>query len=177
MNNGEFKPKSVKRTVSIEIEVDEEDVSCLLANAIILPEGSFAWFGHDDREYAEARAQLIAERKPDSDDEVCQEDVMARLLFNGHRLRLLDSESDWWWKGHKGEMLWKFQIIAEGLEPEGGEWHEVGLQDILDALPKYAMSHCCNDCGADLRHVNECGDSLDADAILQFAAFGELIYG
>ena len=176
MDNNEFKPKAVEMTVNFPIT--EEDVSCLIANAMALGDSSgIAYWWYDDADYKEAKAQLIAERKPDSDDEICYEDVMARILFNGHRLRLLDAESDWWWKGHKGEMLWKAQIIAEGLTPEGGDWYDVYLKDILDALPKYAAEHCCNDCGMDIRRINEDGDSTDADAVFQIAIFGEVIYG
>ena len=98
--------------------------------------------------------------------------------MNGGTLQLLDPESDWHWSGHeKDEMLWKWQIIQEGCEPVGGEWHTVGLQEIANGIGKYASEHVANDLGTDLKKIVEDGDFWDADAIIQCAMYGEVIYG
>ena len=163
--------------MTVEMTVDEDALSTLISNATADNCG-FAWWGYDDKEYEEAKSELISERKPDADDQVCFEDVLARMLLSGKRLRLLDPESDWHWSGHKpGEVLWNAQIIAEGCEPVGGEWHDIGIEDVMRGVQLYAASGCANACGSDIKNINEYGDFWDADAVFQFAAYGEVIYG
>ena len=167
----------MEKTFKINIKIDEDDLIDLLANAIGDSCG-FAWWGYDDEEYRKTKADLIAELKPDADDQICMEEVLARMLFKGKKLKLLDPESEWHWSGHEpGEMLWNAQIIAEGCVPVGGEWHEVGIEDIVRGIQLYGESGCCSDCGPNLKKIVEEGDFWDADAVFQFAAYGELIYG
>lgn len=163
----------MEKTLKVDIKVNEEDLSCLISNAMS-SNGSFAWWDYDDDKYKEAKAELESEGK----SEICREDVLARLLFKGGKLRLLDPDSEWHWSGHeKDEILWNCQVVAEHCVPEGGEWHEVGLEDIIKGAVLYAEAHCVNDCGADIRIICEYGDSEDADAVFQFAAYGDIIYG
>lgn len=167
----------MKKSFSIKIEVDEDDLSALISTAMSDACG-FAWWDRDDADYERAKSELISERKPDADDQICVEDIYARILMNGGKLNLLDSESDWHWSGHEpGEMLWNAQLIAEGCHPVGGEWHKVGLEDVVRGIELYAESRCASDCGPNLRKIVEDGDFWDADAVFQCAAYGEVVYG
>ena len=163
----------MKKSFKVEIEVDEKQLSDLISIAMSDKCG-IAWWGYDEGQYREAKKELEAEAQPD----ICLEDVLARLLFRGGRLRLLDPDSDWHWSGHeKDEVLWNWQIVAEGCEPEGGEWHEVGLEDIVRGVQQYDHAHCANNCGGNIDNICEYGDFTDADCVFQFAAYGEVIYG
>lgn len=167
-------------TFQTTMVIEEDDLVNLLSNAMETPEDcGCAWYKPTDQKaYDEAKAELISERKPDADDQICQVEIFARLLMNGGTLQLLDPESDWHWSGHEeGEILWRWQIIQEGCEPVGGEWHTVGLQEIANGIGKYASEHVANDLGTDLKRIVEDGDFWDADAIIQCAMYGEVIYG
>lgn len=167
-------------TVQTTMEIHEEDLVNLLANAIETPDdcGCAYYKATDEKAYEEARSQLISERKPDADDQITLVEIFARMLLNGGTLQCLDPESDWHWSGHEpGEMLWKAQIIMEGCVPVGGKWHTVGLQNIVEGIQKYGKDHICNDLGTDLHKIAEDGDFWDADAIIQYAMYGEVVYG
>ena len=173
--------KSYKKTVEVkkttEIKIDEYNLSNLISNAMGDCCG-FDWWKCDNKEYEEARKELVAELGSDPGDGICREDVFARMLLNGKKIKLLESDSGWHWSGHKpGEMLWKAQIVAENLHPVGGKWHKVGIDDIVKGIKLYAESGCASDCGADIQKIVEDGDFYDADAVFQFAAYGEIIYG
>lgn len=171
---------SKKREIELKscFVFDEKDLSILLSNASADVCGVQWWKPANQADYDEAKAQLVAERKPATEDDVYTEDIWARMLINGKKLRLLDPESDWHWSGHKkGELLWSWQIANEGCEPVGGKWHSVGLADIAKAIVSYGKGHVANDCGADLRKINEDGDFWDADAVIQYAMYGDVIYG
>lgn len=162
-------------TTTVETTVDEDALSTLISTATYNNCG-FDWWSYDDKEYEEAKSELISERKPDADDQICVEDVLARLLLRGGKLNLLEAESGWHWPGHEpGEMLKFHQYFMEGLEPVGGTWHKVGIEDIVRGIQLYAASGYANACGADIKRINEYGDFLDADAVFQFAAYGEVI--
>jgi hypothetical protein len=158
--------------MTINVQIDEEVLADFLSNAVS-GEGCGWWKPAKQADYDAARAELVAEgiAKP------CLENVWARMLLKGGKLRLLDPESEWHWSGHKpGEMLWKAQIIAEGCEPVGGKWHNVGIRDILRGIQVYAENGYANDCGSQLSSIVENGDSDDADVIIQIAMYGDVIY-
>ena len=155
------------------LKVDEDSLSSLISNAMGDTCGVGWWKEKDEGEYEQAKAELIKEGR----DNPCMEDVWARMLFNGGKLMLLDPESDWHWSGHKkGELLWNWQIQAEGAEPEGGDWHEVGLDEIAKGLNLYFDEKPAAGCG-DLESILENGDFWDADCVFQYAMYGEVIYG
>lgn len=163
----------MKKEFTVKIEIDEDDISCLLANASAEECGVSWWKSVDPNARNEAERQLVAEGK-----DPCREDIWARMLMNGGKLRLLDPESDWHWKGYpRGAMVWSWQIMVENLEPEDGEWHDIGIDDIINAIQVYGKKGYANDCGADLKSINENGDFYDADAVIQIAMYGDVIYG
>ena len=173
--------KSYKKTIevkkTVEIVIDEYNLGCLISNAMADTCG-FDWWSYDEKAYEEARSELISEIKPDADDQICLEDVLARMLLKGGKLKLLESESGWHWSGKKpGEMVWKAEVISKNLHPVGGKWHEIGIDDIVRGIGLYGMAECANDCGPSLRNIVEDGDFWDADAVFQFAAYGEVVFG
>lgn len=155
------------------LKVDEDSLSSLISNAMGDTCGVGWWKEKDEEEYEQAKAELIKE----GHDNPCMEEVWARMLFNGGKLMLLDPESEWHWSGHKkGELLWNWQIQAEGAEPEGGDWYEVGLDEIIKGLNLYFDEKPAAGCG-DLESILEDGDFWDADCVFQYAMYGEVIYG
>lgn len=155
------------------IKVDESSLSNLISNAMGDTCGVGWWKEKDEKESAQAEAELIKE----GNSKPCIEDIWARMLLNGGKLMLLDPESEWHWKGHEdGEMLWNWQIQAEGTEPEDGDWHEVGLDEIIKGLNLYFDEKPATGC-ADLESILEEGDFWDADCIFQYAMYDEVIYG
>lgn len=160
--------------IQVTVKVTEDALEDFLSNAIGDVCGCAWWKAANQADYDEAKAQLVAE----GIDEPCLETVWARMLLNGKKLRLLDPESEWHWSGHKpGEMLWKAQIITEGCEPEGGEWHDVGIEDLVKGLQEYGRIGYANKCRPTFESISEDGDFYDADAVVQIAMYGEVIYG
>lgn len=155
-----------------KVGLDEQELADLISTAMSDTCGFDWWKLEDDKLYDAARAELIAEGN--SEDSLCFEQVWARILFNGGKLLLLESESDWHWKGFPdGTMLWNYQIRASGTEPEGGTWYAVGLDEICKGLSKYMA-----DAGyATVQKLLENGDFFDADAVFQCAAYGEVQFG
>ena len=173
--------KNYKKTVevkkTVEIVIDEYNLGVLISNAMADTCG-FDWWQCDEAEYEAAKNEIVAENHLDSDDQACIEDIYARVLFKGGKIELLESESDWHWSGKEpGEMVWNAEIVAKKLHPVGGKWHKIGIDDIARGIGLYGESGCANNCGLNLRSIVEDGDFFDADAVFQFAAYGEYIHG
>lgn len=155
------------------VTLTEEELVDLLSTAMADTCG-FDWWKYDEKVYEQTHEELVAELKPDTDDSICFEQVLARMIFKGHKLELLEAESDWHWSGHEeGEMLWSFQIRAEGCEPVGGKWYKVGLQEICAGLAKHMVAAGYST----VQQLLEKGDFWDADAVFQYAAYGEVLMG
>ena len=120
------------------VELSEDELVDLLSTAMADTCG-FDWWSYDDDAYDKAHAALVKEHEDKKDtSSICFEDVLARMIFDGGQLDLLEAESDWHWSGHEpGEMFGNFQIKAEGCVPVGGTWNKVGLQDICNGLAKH----------------------------------------
>ena len=162
-----------ERIFSMPMKVTEEQISALIANAMGDNCGFEWWKVKDIPQEIEAEEELRSENGED----YCFEDVWSRLLFNGGSLMLLESESDWHWSGHSEDtMLWNWQIQTEGCEPVGGTWHEITLDKLIDGIKLYlqeGVASCCKD----LDSIIEDGDFWDADAVFQYAAYGDVIFG
>ena len=173
--------KSYKKTIevkkTIEIAIDEYNLGCLISNAMGDTCG-FDWWKCDDGEYEAAKNEIVAENHLDSDDQVCIEDVYARVLLKGGKIELLEPESGWHWSGKEpDDMVWKAEVVAKKLHPVGGKWHAIGIDDVARGIGLYGEAKCASDCGADIRRIIEDGDFWDADAVFQFAAYGEIVFG
>ena len=165
--------KSVKINLP-EIELTEEQLTDLISIAMADTCGFDWWKLEHEEDYEKARAELIAEQHPDTDDIICFEQVWARALFNEGKLMLLETESDWHWKGFpKGTTLWSYQVKDSGTEPEGGTWHSIGLKEICKGL-----SMCMHAEGySTVDQLLTEGDFFTADAVFQYAAYEDIIFG
>lgn len=131
----------------VNVQIDEEDLSTLLANACADVCGFSGAKEKDRKSYNAAKKQLIAEGAilP------CVEDIWARMLLNGGSMEFTD--------------------------PEDGREIEVNIHDIAKAVIDYGNSHVASDLGPSLKAIAEDGDFYDADAVIQFAMYGNVIYG
>lgn len=171
--NLEPKPKKVEIQMP-SIELTEGQLVDLISTGMADTCGFDWWKTVSEEDYEAARDELISELKPDTDDEICFEQVWARILFNGGKLLVLEAESDWHWKGYpEGTMLWNWQIRASGTEPEGGTWHELTLEKICNGLRKYMHD---NQYATVDKLLTE-GDFWVADAVFQCAVYGEVQFG
>lgn len=156
-----------------EVELTEQQLADLISTAMADICGFDWWKLEHEEDYEEAKAELVAEQHPDADC-LAFEQVWARILFKGKKLMLLETESDWHWKGFsKGTTLWSFQVKASGTEPEGGTWCTIGLEEICKGI-----SRCMHDQGyATVDQLLTDGDFFTADAVFQYAAYGDVIFG
>lgn len=169
-NHADENVKSIE--VSVPTKLTEEMVSTLLSTASSTTCG-FDWWKEERHErYEAAKAELVAEGKDPT-----IEDVWARMLFNGDALMLLETESNWHWKGFpEGTVLTKWQVREYDTEPEGGTWKRVALDDIVKGFRKYLDEKPAS--GLDtIEEIIEDGDFWDADCVMQYAAYGEVVYG
>ena len=166
--------KTTTKTVSFDLPkvlLTEDQLTDLISTAMADTCGFEWWKEKDHALYEKAKEELVKET---GSDDLCFEQVWARMIFNGGSLLLLESESDWHWKGYpEGTLLWNYEIRASGTEPEGGTWHEITLDKICKALAIYMT----NKKVSSVDKILEDGDFWDADAIFQYAAYGEVVFG
>ena len=143
--------------VTIRETINEDLLSGLLSNASSSTCGFDFWQVEREQDYVDAAAELREERGL-TDHEICIEDIWARVLFNGGHLLLLESESD---------------AIDDYESPD---WHRIGLEDICNGITQYLRERPCSECSSLLEIVDE-GDFWDADAVMQYAAYKEIIFG
>ena len=163
--------KNNQRIVKFQMtgSLREETLSDLLSAAMSIDCGFDFWKWNED-EYKKAKASVCGDE--DRNEPPCMEDVLARLLFDGGKLSLLEKDSGWHWKNHgEDEILLPYQIKKEEIEPVGGTWHEVGLDDILKGVTRALEDNGWND----PQKLVDDGDSLTADAVFQYAAYGEIM--
>ena len=168
--------KTTTKTVSFDLAkvlLTEDQLSDLISTAMADTCGFEWWKEGDPSDYDKAEEELAKELGVESDD-LYFEQIWARMLFNGGSLLLLESESDWHWKGFdEGTILWNWQIKSSGTEPEGGTWHEITLEKICKGLALYMTDKKISS----VDKIIEDGDFWDADAVFQYAAYGEVIFG
>lgn len=158
-------------TLQTQVTVKEEVLADFLSLASSDNCGCAWWKAQDQERFDAAKAELQAE----GCSLITTEHIWARLLLKGGKLSLLDPESDWVWKGEgkeygKDDLVFKAQIAVEGLEPAGGKWHDVDIVGLLNAM----IDHTGH---ADFKKLLDEGDFWDADAVIQIAMYGEVIYG
>lgn len=98
--------------------------------------------------YNKARKTLVEEGM--NTNKICVEDVWARILFSEKPLKVMEIETE--------------------------EIHNITLTDILIGFDAYFEERPANGLPT-VEEIIENGDFLDADAVLQYAAYGEIIYG
>lgn len=137
----------------IETSIDEEQLTDLLSNAFQMQIG-FDTVDWDEGDYKMAKQSLADGKvKPqygELGDGYCTEEVLARLLFLGRKIKLEEAETE--------------------------NWKSVGLEDICRGIKQYIQDGYNTGCKS-VQSLIDDGDSIDADAVLQYAAYGEVIYG
>lgn len=115
------------------------------------------------------------ETKPEDENMYTGEIIVKRLLAK-EKVEFLDPESDWKWdddKLNKG-MHWSWEF--QGHQPVGGEWKTLTIRKFLKGIEMYLNNDVCNGCKS-VQSIIDDGDWTDVDAILQYAMYGDLIYG
>lgn len=144
----------------ITIKITKEDVVDILSSAI----GGIGYWGEiipNDRQYEAAKKWLLENAEPDYDDgEICYEEIVAQILFDGKSVtvRAVEDDKESWLSlsnlamGIQTAFREGYYSSYNWLVPDGdgfGEWHLETSQI----------------------------DAEVADVIIQLAALGEVTYG
>ena len=144
----------------ITIKITKEDVVDILSSAI----GGISYWGEiipNDRQYEKAKRWLLENAEPDYDDgEICYEEVVAQILFDGKSVTVRDIEGDQESWLSLSNLSYGIQKAFQGgyysdynwLVPDGNgsrEWHLETSQI----------------------------DAEVSDAIVQLAVLGKIVYG
>lgn len=145
----------MEKQISFKIEKEEvlteQQLADLLSNFFSIRCGFDRWEIEKGELYKGTAEEIADERlAEDSDEEICFEEVLARMLFKGGAICLLEADTE-------------------------DEWHVVDLNKIISGLKLY-LKNPTDDCHS-VQEIVEQGDSLDADAVFQYAVYGEIIYG
>lgn len=145
----------MKKQISFKIEKEEtlteQQLADLLSNFFGIRCGFDQWEVEKGELYEGASEEIADERlAEESDEEICLEEVLARMLFKGGAICLLEADTE-------------------------DEWHVVDLNKIISGLKLY-LKNPTGDCHS-VQEIVEQGDALDADAVFQYAVYGEIIYG
>ena len=144
----------------VTIKITKEDVVDILSSAI----GGITYWGEiipNDWQYEKAKKWLRENAEPDYDDgEICYEEIIAQILFDGKSITVRDIEDDKESWLSLSNLSYGIQKAFQGgyysdynwLVPDGngsGEWHLETSQI----------------------------DAEVADVIFQLAVLGEIVYG
>jgi len=136
-----------KVKVAFEDELTEDDIVYILSTGLSGSCG-FSSVRNPKKEYAKAKEELKSKLGPN--DELCYEDVQARILSNGGAIELQD--------------------------PDDGHWGKLTLKNLVQGLEKYFKEGWSG--GFKTMHdLVENSDFDDCDCILQAAVWGDVIYG
>lgn len=137
-----------KVKVAFEDDLIEENIVDILSTGLSGTCG-FSSVDYSKEEYLQAKQEIQTERN-DPSNTVCIEDVEARMLVKGEKLKLQD--------------------------PEDGHWGTLTLQKLVNGLQKYFKGGWCGEYKT-INDLLENGDFDDCDCVLQAAVWGDVIYG
>ena len=144
----------------ITIKITKEDVVDILSSAI----GGISYWGEivpNDRQYEETKRWLLENAEPDYDDgEICYEEVIAQILFDGKSVTVRDIEDD-------QESWLSLSNLSYGIRKAFQEGY---YSDYNWLVPDGS--------GSNKWHLEP--DQIDAevaDVIIQLAVLGEIVYG
>lgn len=140
-----------KITFTVEHGLTEGDVLDILTTALEGGIGYWACLDNTTDEWVEARAQWKAEH---NNETPCYCDVAYQVMKNGKAVVFIDEE--------------------ESAESDEEVTYELTLEKFIQGCSKYSAW-----CGKDIHKMMQEAefDANDADGIIQFALFGEWIYG
>lgn len=144
----------------ITIKITKEDVVDILSSAI----GGISYWGEivpNDRQYEEAKKWLRANEEPDYDDgEICYEDVIAQILFDGKSVTVRDSEDD-------KESWLSLSNLAQGIQTAFREGYYSSYNWLVPDGDGFGEWHL------ETSQI----DAEVADVIIQLSVLGEIVYG
>jgi hypothetical protein len=142
-----------KVTVRVDVGIGRKDISDLLATAL-----------YDGITYWCPKFRTVDMKKKEGDDR-CYEDKVADHLFNGGKVTFYEDEDE------------------SGIE-EDFIAHTVGIEDFLEGIRKYLLERGRNVITEVIESGNRVSeidwgdiDAFEADAMIQYICFGEVIYG
>ena len=141
----------------ITIKITKEDVVDILSSAM----DGIGYWGRivpNNEQYKEAKKWIRENEEPDY--EICYEDVIAQILFNGKSVTVRDIEDD-------KESWLSLSNLAQGIQTAFREGYYSSYNWLVPDGDGFGEWHL------ETSQI----DSEVADAIIQFALFGEVIYG
>lgn len=154
------KEVSKETNPQITIKITKEDVVDILSSAI----SGICYWGKivpDDRQYEKAKKWLRENSESDYDDgEICYEEVIAQILFDGKSVTIRDIEDD-------KESWLSLSNLAMGIQTAFKESYYSSYHWLVPE--ENGLGEWCLDC---------CRiDAEVADVIIQLAVWGEVVYG
>ena len=144
----------------ITIKITKEDIVDILSSAI----GGIGYWGEivpNDRQYEETKRWLLENAEPDYDDgEICYEEVIAQILFDGKSVTVRDGEDD-------KESWLSLSNLAQGIQTAFREGYYSSYNWLVPDGDGFGEWHL------ETSQI----DAEVADAIIQLAVLGEIVYG
>ena len=144
----------------ITIKITKEDVVGILSSAI----GGINYWGEiapSDRQYEETRDWLRKNAESDYDDgEICYEEILAQILFDGKLVAIRDNEDD-------KESWLSLSNLAQGIQIAFREGYYSSYNWLVPDGDGFGEWHL------ETSQI----DSEVSDVIIQLAVWGEVIYG
>ena len=144
----------------ITIKITKEDIVDILSSAI----GGIGYWGEivpNDRQYEETKRWLLENAEPDYDDgEICYEEVVAQILFDGKSVTVRDGEDD-------KESWLSLSNLAQGIQTAFREGYYSSYNWLVPDGDGFGEWHL------ETSQI----DAEVADAIIQLAVLGEIVYG
>lgn len=141
----------------ITIKITKEDVVDILSSAM----DGIGYWGRivpNDRQYEEAKKWIRANAEPDY--EICYEDVIAQILFNGKSVTVRDIEGD-------KESWLSLSNLAQGIQTAFREGYYSSYNWLVPDGDGFGKWHL------ETSQI----DAEVADVIIQLSVFGEIVYG
>lgn len=135
-------------------KLEKDDILDILTTAIEGGIGYWACLRNDDPDWAEGRKQWKEEHKNDADPTPCYCDVAYKVMEMGKAVKFTDAELD-------------------DDDPDLEYW-ELTMEKFLKGCSQYIQVT-----GKDIKKAMDESDfdAEDADMIIQYALFGELVFG
>ena len=144
----------------ITIEITKEDVVDILSSAM----DGIGYWGEivpNDRQYEEAEKWLRENAEPEYDDgEICYEEVIAQILFDGRSVTVRDIEDD-------KESWLSLSNLAQGIQTAFREGYYSSYNWLVPDGDGFGKWHL------ETSQI----DSEVADVIIQLSVLGEIVYG
>ena len=144
----------------ITIKITKEDVVDILSSAI----GGIGYWGEiipNDRQYEKAKRWLLENAESDYDDgEICYEEVVAQILFDGKSVTVRDSEDD-------KESWLSLSNLAQGIQTAFREGYYSSYNWLVPDGDGFGTWHL------ETSQI----DAEVADVIIQLSVLGEIVYG